>query len=65
MNVRRLTASLLRLKSHHRTGLTCLLEGVLADTECPLWSKADMALSNVRESGHCVGATAGASWNRM
>jgi hypothetical protein len=48
MNVRRLTASLLRLKSDHRTGLTCLLEGVLADTECSLWSKADMALSNER-----------------
>ena len=40
MNVRRLTASLLKLKSDHRTGLTCLLEEVVADTECPLWVKS-------------------------
>ena len=32
MNVRRLTASFLRLKTDHCTGLTCLPEGVLADT---------------------------------
>ena len=40
MNLRRRSASSLRLKTDHLTGLTCLLEGVVAHTECPLWFKS-------------------------